>query len=186
MFLRVIIMCSMILAQAATDAPVVQFVTSLGNFTVQLDAQKAPVTVKNFLDYVQTGFYNKTIFHRVINGFMVQGGGFETNLQQKATQKPITIESQNGLTNDQYTIAMARTSDPNSATSQFFINVVNNPMLDYPKPDGYGYTVFGKVISGTEVIDAIKAVPTTRAQGMSDVPVTPVIIESVTIVTPQS
>ena len=174
----------MILSQAASDFPKVQFDTTLVNFTVELDAQKSPETVKNFLNYVQSGFYNKTIFHRVINGFMVQGGGYDASLHQKTTQKAIPLESQNGLKNNTYSLAMARTSDPNSATSQFFINVVDNPMLDYPKPDGHGYAVFGKVISGFDVIDTIKTVPTTKAQGMSDVPITPIVINTATIVTP--
>ena len=184
MFIKVIIMCSMLLSQAASSLPHVEFKTSLGDFTVELDADKAPITVKNFMAYVNSGFYTDTLFHRVINGFMIQGGGFNKDLQQKDTQPPIAIESQNGLKNAKYTIAMARTSDPSSATSQFFINVVDNTMLDYPNPDGHGYAVFGKVTSGFDVIDTIKAVATQNSRGMGDVPVTPVVIYSVTVVNP--
>lgn len=184
MFIKVIIMCSMLLSQAASSLPHVEFKTSLGDFTVELDADKAPITVKNFMAYVNSGFYTDTLFHRVINGFMIQGGGFNTDLQQKDTQPPIAIESQNGLKNAKYTIAMARTSDPSSATSQFFINVVDNTMLDYPNPDGHGYAVFGKVTSGFDVIDTIKAVATQNSRGMGDVPVTPVVIYSVTVANP--
>jgi len=142
---------------------------------------KAPKSVDNFLTYVKSGFYSGTIFHRVINGFMVQGGGFTKDMQQKATRPPIEIESKNGLKNYKYTIAMARTSDPNSATSQFFINVKDNAMLDYPSRDGFGYTVFGKVVSGMATIDEIKFAPTTVSNGMTDVPSDPIMIQSATI-----
>ena len=140
--------------------PKVEFKTNLGNFVVDLDSDKAPKTVNNFLAYVKSGFYNGTVFHRVINGFMVQGGGFTTELVQKPTQPPVVSEAQNGLKNQIYTIAMARTSDPDSATAQFYINVKDNPGLDFPNAMGNGYTVFGKVISGTQTIDKIKQVPT--------------------------
>ncbi len=165
--------------------PKVEFKTNLGNFVVDLDSDKAPKTVNNFLAYVKSGFYNGTVFHRVINGFMVQGGGFTTELVQKPTQPPVVSEAQNGLKNQIYTIAMARTSDPDSATAQFYINVKDNPGLDFPNAMGNGYTVFGKVISGTQTIDKIKQVPTgvasTPRGRMADVPNTPVVIESVTI-----
>ncbi len=165
--------------------PKVEFKTNLGNFVVDLDSDKAPKTVNNFLAYVKSGFYNGTVFHRVINGFMVQGGGFTTDLVQKPTQPPVVSEAQNGLKNQIYTIAMARTSDPDSATAQFYINVKDNPGLDFPNAMGNGYTVFGKVISGTQTIDKIKQVPTgvasTPRGRMADVPNTPIMIESVTI-----
>jgi peptidyl-prolyl cis-trans isomerase A (cyclophilin A) len=165
--------------------PKVEFKTNLGNFVVDLDSDKAPKTVNNFLAYVKSGFYNGTVFHRVINGFMVQGGGFTTELVQKPTQPPVVSEAQNGLKNQIYTIAMARTSDPDSATAQFYINVKDNPGLDFPNAMGNGYTVFGKVISGTQTIDKIKQVPTgvasTPRGRMADVPNTPIVIESVTI-----
>lgn len=165
--------------------PKVEFKTNLGSFVVDLDSDKAPKTVNNFLSYARSGFYNGTVFHRVINGFMVQGGGFTTELVQKPTQPPVVSEAQNGLKNQIYTIAMARTSDPDSATAQFYINVKDNPGLDFPNAMGNGYTVFGKVISGTQTIDKIKQVPTgvasTPRGRMADVPNTPVVIESVTI-----
>jgi peptidyl-prolyl cis-trans isomerase A (cyclophilin A) len=171
-----------ILASSASYAGTkVLFKTNKGNFVMELDDAKAPTTVNNFLNYVKSGFYSGTIFHRVINGFMVQGGGFTKDMRQKPTSAPIPIESKNGLKNEKYTVAMARTSDPNSATAQFFVNVKNNGMLDYPGSDGYGYTVFGKVISGTEVIDEIKFAPTTNKNGMGDVPIDPIVIESATI-----
>jgi peptidyl-prolyl cis-trans isomerase A (cyclophilin A) len=159
----------------------VLFKTTKGDFVVELDDEKSPKTVENFIGYVKGNFYSDTIFHRVINGFMVQGGGFTKDMQQKKPRAPIEIESQNGLKNYKYTIAMARTSDPNSATSQFFINVKDNAMLDYPSRDGFGYTVFGKVTSGMATIDEIKFAPTTTRNGMSDVPVDPITIISATI-----
>jgi cyclophilin family peptidyl-prolyl cis-trans isomerase len=161
--------------------PQVLFKTTKGDFVVELDEVKAPKSVDNFLTYVKSGFYSGTIFHRVINGFMVQGGGFTKDMQQKPTRPPIEIESKNGLKNYKYTIAMARTNDPNSATSQFFINVKDNAMLDYPSRDGFGYTVFGKVISGMATIDEIKFAPTTVSNGMTDVPSDPIMIQSATI-----
>ncbi|MGC9163003.1 MAG: peptidylprolyl isomerase [Thiomonas sp.] len=174
------LICALPAAQAA-DAPAtqprVEFTTTLGKFVVQLDPARAPKTVANFLDYVKSGFYKGTIFHRVIPGFMVQGGGFTPDMKQKPTRAPIPLESRNGLHNLRGTIAMARTADPNSATSQFFINVVDNPSLDYPRPDGYGYAVFGKVISGMDVIDKIVAVPTKDEGPFQNVPVKPVLIE---------
>lgn len=164
--------------------PQVLFKTTKGDFVVELDEVKAPKTVDNFLNYVKSGFYSGTIFHRVINGFMVQGGGFTKDMQQKTTRPPIEIESKNGLKNYKYTIAMARTNDPNSATAQFFVNVKDNAMLDYPSRDGFGYTVFGKVISGMATIDEIKFAETTTRNRMADVPVEPITIQSVTIVKP--
>ncbi|WP_298290624.1 peptidylprolyl isomerase [Thiomonas sp.] len=165
-------------AETAATQPRVEFVTSMGDFVVQLDPARAPKTVANFLDYVKSGFYKGTIFHRVIPGFMVQGGGFTADMQQKPTRPPIPLESQNGLRNLHGTIAMARTADPNSATSQFFINVVDNPSLDYPQPDGHGYAVFGKVVSGMDVIDKIVAVPTKSVGPYQNVPVKPIVIDN--------
>jgi peptidyl-prolyl cis-trans isomerase B (cyclophilin B) len=150
--------------------------TNQGVITLQLDAEKAPLSVKNFLDYVNSGFYSNTIFHRVIPNFMIQGGGFEPGLQQKSTNAPIKNEAANGLKNDIYTIAMARTGDPHSATGQFFINTKNNSFLDYPGQDGWGYCVFGKVVEGKEVVDAIGKVRTGSSRGYQDVPVEDVII----------
>jgi peptidyl-prolyl cis-trans isomerase B (cyclophilin B) len=152
--------------------------TNKGTITLQLDADKAPNTVKNFLDYVESGFYSNTIFHRVIGNFMIQGGGFEPGMQQKKTNAPIKNEAANGLKNDMYTIAMARTGDPHSATAQFFINVKNNNFLNYPGQDGWGYCVFGKVVEGKEVVDAIRDVKTGIRSGFQDVPMEDVIITS--------
>jgi len=165
----------------AQAAPRVRFVTSAGSFVVELAPDKAPKTVDNFLQYVKDKHYDGTVFHRVIDGFMIQGGGFTADLQQKPTRAPIPLEANNGLKNAKYTIAMARTSNPNSATSQFFINVKDNEMLDAPKPDGFGYTVFGKVVSGTEVVDKIRAVPTGSKGGMQDVPLETITIQSATL-----
>jgi len=162
--------------------PKVEFKTSMGDFVVELNPEKAPKTVENFLGYVNSGFYNGTIFHRVINNFMVQGGGFTPDMQQKPTRAPIPLESNNGLSNVMYSIAMARTSVPDSATAQFFVNVVNNKNLDFPRPDGHGYAVFGMVIKGTETIDKIKAVSTTSKRPFSDVPTTTIVINSVKVI----
>jgi peptidyl-prolyl cis-trans isomerase A (cyclophilin A) len=162
--------------------PQVDVRTSAGTIRLELYPAKAPKTVENFLQYVRDGHYNGTIFHRVIPGFMIQGGGMTPNMAQKKTRAPIPIESKNGLKNEVGSLAMARTSDPNSATAQFFINVKNNSSLDYPGSDGHGYTVFGKVVSGMDVVNKITAMPT-GSQGMyQDVPRTPVVIESVTVV----
>ena len=150
--------------------------TNHGDFTIELDAEKAPETVKNFLDYVGSGFYEGTIFHRVMDNFMVQGGGFEPGMKQKKTNAPIKNEAANGLTNDNYTVAMARTGDPHSATAQFFINVTNNSFLNYPGQDGWGYCVFGKVVEGKEVVDAIRKVKTGNRSGFQNVPLEDVII----------
>ena len=162
--------------------PQVEFRTSLGAFRLELYPAKAPKTVENFLKYVRDGHYDGTIFHRVIPNFMIQGGGFTPDMAQKPTRPPIPIESKNGLKNDIGTIAMARTSDPNSATAQFFINVNNNGFLNYPGQDGNGYTVFGKVVDGMDVVNKIVAVPTGNRGGHQNVPQQPVIIESAKVV----
>jgi peptidyl-prolyl cis-trans isomerase A (cyclophilin A) len=167
---------------AAGAATRVALETSDGRIVVEVQADKAPKTVANFLQYVNDGFYDGTIFHRVINGFMIQGGGFTPAMVQKPTRAPVPIESTNGLKNLRGAISMARTSDPNSATAQFFINVVDNPRLDYPSFDGYGYTVFGNVVEGMDVVDKIRAVPTGRQQGAENVPLTPVVIKTARIV----
>ena len=169
-------------AGALAADPQVDVVTNLGKIRLELYPAKAPKTVANFLQYVRDGHYNGTIFHRVIPGFMIQGGGMTPNMVQKPTRPPIPIESKNGLKNDIGSVAMARTSDPNSATAQFFINVKNNSFLDYPGQDGYGYTVFGKVVDGMDVVNKIAATPTGNQGMYQDVPRTPVIIESMTVV----
>jgi len=156
--------------------------TNKGNITVELDAEKAPKTVANFLAYVEQGHFSNTIFHRVIKDFMIQGGGFEPGMKQKATDATVENEGKNGLKNDKYTIAMARTSAPHSASAQFFINTKNNDFLNYPGQDGWGYAVFGKVTQGTEVVDAINTVATSRSGMHSDVPTDPVIIEKIEVV----
>ena len=156
--------------------------TNHGVITLQLDAAKAPNTVKNFLGYVNAGFYSNTIFHRVIPNFMIQGGGFEPGMNQKKVNAPIKNEAANGLKNDKYTIAMARTGDPHSATAQFFINTKDNGFLDYPGQDGWGYCVFGKVTGGMDVVDAIGKVQTGFRGGMQDVPQEDVIITSAEVV----
>lgn len=168
----------------AASNPQVLIETSEGSIVVELYPDKAPKSVANFLQYVDDKHYNGTIFHRVISGFMIQGGGFgedfyEGRLQTRKTREPIEIESRNGLKNDRGTIAMARTADPNSATAQFYINVVDNSSLNYPGHDGHGYTVFGKVVKGMDVVDAIRKVPTTTLGPFQDVPEQPVRIESV-------
>ncbi len=153
--------------------------TNLGTITLELDAEKAPKTVANFLQYVEDGHYADTLFHRVIDGFMIQGGGYMPDMAQKATRDPIENEAANGLKNEPYTIAMARTPDPHSATAQFCINVSDNDFLNYrsPTPQGFGYCVFGKVVEGQEVVDAIKKLKTGNRAGHQDVPVEDVIIE---------
>ena len=158
--------------------------TTVGAMTLELDADHAPKTVENFLSYVSNGFYDGTIFHRVINNFMVQGGGFTADMEQKATQAPIENEANNGLKNTHGTIAMARTQDPHSATAQFFINVQDNDFLNHTGENmqGWGYTVFGKVTDGEEVLDKIRCVQTGSQAGHQDVPVEPIIIESVTVI----
>ncbi len=166
----------------AQEAPRVKFVTSSGDFVVELYPDKAPKTVANFLQYVKDKHYDGTLFHRVIDNFMVQGGGYDSKYRQKPTRPPVALEASNGLKNEVGTLAMARTSDPNSATSQFFINVKDNAMLNAPAPDGFGYTVFGKVVSGTETIQKIKSTATGAAGPFaSDAPKTPILINSATL-----
>ena len=169
---------------AAADDVNVEIETNLGTIALRLDAARAPVTVKNFTNYAKAGFYDGTIFHRVIDGFMIQGGGFTPDMKQKETHDPIENEAANGLKNDKYTIAMARTSYPHSATSQFFINTTDNDFLNYtmPSPQGWGYAVFGKVVTGTDVVDAIGKVRTSRRGMFSDVPVEDVVIEKVEMI----
>ena len=170
--------------QTPAANPVVVIETSMGDITVELDKAKAPVSVENFLGYVKDGYYSGTIFHRVIKGFMIQGGGLTADMQRKAgTKAPIQNEAANGLKNARGTLSMARTSEIRSATSQFFINTVDNAGLDHKglTPDGYGYAVFGKVIAGMDVVDKIAATPVGSAGPHDDVPVTPVIIQKVTI-----
>ena len=166
----------------AQNAPRVKLATSMGDIVVELNPAKAPKTVENFLKYVADKHYDGTIFHRVIDGFMIQGGGFTPDMVQKPMRPPIPLEAANGLKNDTYTIAMARTNVPDSATAQFFINVKDNAMLNAPQPDGHGYAVFGKVVSGTEVVDKIKGVPTGNKGPFQNVPTTPVVITSATLV----
>jgi peptidyl-prolyl cis-trans isomerase B (cyclophilin B) len=156
--------------------------TNKGNITIELDAEKAPKTVANFLDYVNKGHFTNTIFHRVIKDFMIQGGGFEPGMKQKATDATVENEGKNGLKNDKYTVAMARTSAPHSASAQFFINTKNNDFLNYPGQDGWGYAVFGKVTAGTEVVDELNNVKTSRSGMHSDVPVEPIIIEKAEVI----
>jgi len=158
---------------------VIKLTTNFGDITLELNAEKAPITVANFLQYVESGYYNGLIFHRVIKDFMIQGGGMDSNMKEKSSVAEITNEADNGLSNDRYTIAMARTSMPHSASSQFFINVNDNDFLNHtsPTPSGWGYCVFGKVIAGMDVVDQIAAVKTGSARGHQDVPVDPVVIE---------
>jgi peptidyl-prolyl cis-trans isomerase B (cyclophilin B) len=155
--------------------------TNMGNIKIELDAEKAPKTVANFISYVESGHYAGTIFHRVIDGFMIQGGGFEAGMKQKPTNPPVENEAKNGLKNTLYSVAMARTSDPHSASAQFFINMTDNSFLDYPGQDGWGYCVFGVVTEGTDVVDKIKSVKTTRTGMFQDVPVENIVIEKAEI-----
>jgi peptidyl-prolyl cis-trans isomerase A (cyclophilin A) len=166
---------------ATAAAPKVKIATSMGDIVVELYPDKAPKTVENFLQYVKDKHYDGTIFHRVMDGFMIQGGGFNAEMQQKPVRSPIILESSNGLKNDRGMIAMARTNVPNSATAQFFINVVNNNNLNAPLPDGYGYAVFGKVISGLETVDKIRQVATGNRGPHGNVPQTPILITSATL-----
>lgn len=162
----------------------VKLQTNHGDIVIELNAEKAPKTTANFLEYVRDGFYDGTVFHRVINNFMIQGGGFEAGMKQKKTGQPVENEANNGLKNDRYTIAMARTSDPHSATAQFFINVADNDFLNFtsPTPNGWGYAVFGAVVEGTQVVDQIKGVKTGTKGFHQDVPVEDVVLEKATIV----
>lgn len=179
--LALVAITTVVAAEHAAKNPVVLMETSMGNIKIELFQKEAPVSVKNFLDYANSGFYNGTVFHRVINGFMIQGGGFTPDMTPKKTNPSIKNEADNGLKNDRGTIAMARAMDPNSATAQFFINVVNNDNLNRPRPDGNGYAVFGKVIDGMETVDKIKSVKTGMNRGFRDVPETTVLIKSVKI-----
>ena len=165
--------------------PNVVLSTSLGDFTIELDAEKAPKSVENFLEYVKSGHYEGTVFHRVIEGFMVQGGGYDTSLTKRPPREPIENEADNGLKNDRGTVAMARTSDINSATAQFFVNVVDNDFLNHRSktPEGYGYAVFGKVVDGMDVVDAIKAVETgPKGVFAKDCPLEDVVISGAKVV----
>jgi len=175
-----VVACIGLGAAVSAHAQKVKFQTTAGDIVVQLDAAKAPKTVNNFVQYVKDGQYTNTVFHRVIPGFMIQGGGFTADMNEKPTRPPIPLEAQNGLKNERGTIAMARTNVPDSATAQFFINVVDNGMLNASGP-GNGYAVFGKVIEGMDVVDKIRAVPTTRKPPHADVPVEPVIIKKATL-----
>lgn len=177
---RLLLATTLMLASTLASAanPLVELKTNQGSIVLELDAAKAPISVDNFLQYVKNGFYNGTIFHRVIDGFMVQGGGMDKEMNEKSTRAPIKNEGKNGLKNVTGSIAMARMRDPNSASAQFFINLVDNGPLDYPSPDGYGYAVFGKVIKGMDVVQAIAKVQTGNVGFHQNVPTTPVIIES--------
>ncbi|MDR0702431.1 MAG: peptidyl-prolyl cis-trans isomerase [Azoarcus sp.] len=167
-------------AQAA--GPYVELKTNQGNIVLELSAELAPRTVANFLHYVQTGHYSNTIFHRVIDGFMIQGGGLDMNLREKPTRAPVENEARNGLRNEPGTIAMARTSAPHSATAQFFINLGSNGFLDYPAQDGWGYAVFGKVVKGMDIVQKIAKLPTMAMGQHGNVPLKPVVIESATLI----
>jgi cyclophilin family peptidyl-prolyl cis-trans isomerase len=186
--IKVMAMCFVVLGVMAAGSaraanPVVLVETSMGNFKIELFEDKAPVTVKNFLQYVNDKHYDGTVFHRVIGDFMIQGGGFEPGLKEKKTRDPIKNESSNGLSNQKYTVAMARTSEPNSATAQFYVNVKDNTFLDKAKArDGVGYCVFGRVIDGTDVVDKIKAVETGNAKGFENVPTKDVVIKTIKVV----
>lgn len=185
--IKVVVMCMVVLGVMTSTVraanPVVLVETNMGNFKIELFEDKAPITVKNFLQYVEDKHYDGTIFHRVISHFIIQGGGFEPGMKEKKTRDPIKNESNNGLSNVKYTVAMARTPQPNSATAQFFINVKDNTFLDKAKArDGVGYCVFGRVIEGTDVIDKIKDVPTGSVKGHDDVPTKDVVIKSVRLI----
>lgn len=171
------------ISQAAnTDKPEVRLETNYGDIVVQLEPRKAPITTANFIQYVKSGHYDNTIFHRVIKDFMIQGGGMTSDMKEKHTQAPIKNEANNGLKNRKYTIAMARTSEPNSATSQFFINTKDNTFLDFKGPSNWGYAVFGKVIKGQEIVDKIEASKTGMRAGYEDVPLEPVIIKKAEVI----
>ena len=164
-----------------TDPKKVKLETTMGDMVIELNEEAAPITTKNFLQYAEEGFYDGTIFHRVIRDFMIQGGGFTEEMVQKETRAPIVNEAGNGLKNDRGTFAMARTSDPNSATAQFFVNHANNDFLNYASDSNPGYAVFGKVVEGMETVDKIAAVNTTSQKGMDDVPAEPVVIKTASV-----
>jgi peptidyl-prolyl cis-trans isomerase B (cyclophilin B) len=166
---------------AHEDQSMITLTTNLGDIVIELDEARAPKTCENFVEYLRDGHYDGTVFHRVIDGFMIQGGGFNEHLIQKMTRAPIENEAKNGLSNLTGTVAMARTMQPHSATAQFFINVSDNKFLDYPGQDGWGYCVFGRVVEGMDVVDRIRKVKTGTQQGYQDVPVEPVIIEKATV-----
>ena len=166
----------------ALAVPTVELQTTMGNIVLELNADKAPKSVANFMQYAKKGFYNGTVFHRVIPGFMIQGGGFDEKMSQKNTEAPIENEAKNGLRNQRGTIAMARRGDPHSATAQFFINHKDNDNLDYPSFDGWGYAVFGKVTQGIDVVDKIADVPTTNVGPHQNVPRTPIVIKAVKVI----
>lgn len=170
-----------VVAAPATKPPRIDMKTSAGSIVIELYPDKAPASVANFLQYVHDGFYNGLVFHRVIDGFMIQGGGFKPDMSMKPPRAPIANEAKNGLKNLAGTIAMARTSDPDSASSQFFINLVDNTALDYPSPDGYGYTVFGKVVSGFDVVQKIGKAETGSVGYSQNVPKSPIIIQSASV-----
>lgn len=170
------------IASALAANPIVEMRTSHGTIELELFADKAPKSVENFIEYVKSGHYNGTVFHRVIDGFMIQGGGFDAGLNQKPTRAPIQNEAKNGLRNEAGTLAMARTSDPHSASAQFFINLADNRFLDYPSRDGWGYAVFGKVTRGFDVVQKIGRTATRTLKGYQDVPEQPVTIESVRVI----
>lgn len=172
-----------LVSEARTEQKMITLHTNFGEIKLELDFDKAPNTAANFKQYAEDGFFSGTIFHRVINNFMIQGGGFTEDMQQKETRDPIENEADNGLKNDKYTVAMARTMDPHSATAQFFINVTDNDFLNFSgkNSQGWGYCVFAKVVEGTEVVDQIKGVKTTMKAGHQDVPAEPVVIENVTV-----
>ncbi len=182
-FVAVALFCASQAAQAGSANPRVRLETNKGAIVIEIDPKAAPKSSENFLNYARSGFYNGTIFHRVIKGFMVQGGGFTANMHQKPTNEPIANEADNGLKNKRGTVAMARTMNPNSAMAQFFINTVDNPFLDHKgkTPDGWGYCVFGKVIDGMKVVDAIENESTTSKAGNRDVPIYPVVIEKTVV-----
>lgn len=184
MIAAIAVFCSISLA----SNPEVKLETTMGDIIIRLDSTTAPKTVANFLDYVNSKFYNGTIFHRVIGNFMIQGGGLTSDMKEKETKAPISNEAHNRVKNVRRTVAMARKSNPNSATSQFYINVVDNPALDHKNTSGsgYGYCVFGKVIQGMDIVDAIAKVPTTSSGMMTDVPVTPVVIKSAVVLPPSA
>jgi peptidyl-prolyl cis-trans isomerase A (cyclophilin A) len=176
-------LCSLsALPAAAQNATRVVLQTSAGNITIELNAAKAPKSVENFLQYVKDKHYDGTIFHRVMDGFMIQGGGFTVDMSQKPTRGPVPLEASNGLRNDRGTIAMARTGNPNSATAQFFINVVDNAGLNAPSPDGYGYTVFGKVVDGMDTVDTIRKATTGNKGGHQNVPLQNIIINTAKVI----
>jgi cyclophilin family peptidyl-prolyl cis-trans isomerase len=182
--IRSLAAAALALCATAGFAQTVEMKTSMGAITIELDAAKAPKTVENFMQYVKDGHYNGTIFHRVIENFMIQGGGFAVGMKQKPTRAPIENEASNGLKNDIYTVAMARTNEPHSASAQFFINLKSNDFLNFTSPsgNGWGYTVFGRVVKGMDVVEKIKGVPTGTAGMHQNVPSTPVVIESIKLV----